>query len=321
MKLRSTVAASATAALAVGGLALTATPAQADLVTYCEGHGGDVTLPTPLAVPAGASCFLDGTVVQGDVTVGEGANLHIIEGEIEGEVTVDADGYFDSADSSIDGDVSNTGAYGTHLEGSDGAGVTATSAEGFDDGFVYVVDSSVSSVGSEAGGIYVVGSSISDGIAATGVEYADVVDSVLRGDLSVTDSENGGVLCDSEVIGSVAYTGGAGPVAIGAGEEDGFCASVNYVDGDVSVTGVSGGAYIDNNIVGGSLVTADNSPTAEIGDNNRVRGDVDTEEVALSTFDADVTGEFEAHEQDLAGEVEEMRSETVEEAMEAGPAF
>lgn len=297
-----------------------ATPSQAGLVTYCEGHGGDVTLPTPLAVPAGASCFLDGAVVQGDVTVGEGANLHIIDGEIEGEVMVEADGYFDSADSGIDGDVTNTGAHGTYLEGSDGAGVTAIPAEGFDDGFVYVVDSALSSVDSEAGGIYVIGSSISDGAAATGVEYADVVDSVLRGDLSVTDSE-GGVLCDSEVIGSVAYSGGAGPVAVGAGEEDDFCASVNYVDGDLSVTGVSGGAYIDNNIVGGSLLASDNSPTAEIGDNNRVRGGVDTEEAALSTFDAQVTDEFEAHEQDLADEVEQMRAETVEEAMQAGPAF
>lgn len=321
MKLRSTVAASATAALAIGGLALTATPAQADLVTYCEGHGGDVTLPTPLAVPAGASCFLDGTVVQGDVTVGEGANLHIIDGEIEGEVTVETDGYFDSADSGIGGDVTNTGAYGTYLEGSDGAGVTAAPAEGADDGFVYVVGSALSSVESEAGGLYLVGSSVSDGIAATGVEYADVVDSVLRGDLSVTGSESGGVLCDSEVIGSVAFSDSAGPVAVGTGEQDGLCASVNYVDGDLSVTGGSGGAYIDNNIVGGSLVTADNSPTAEIGDNNRVRGDIDTEEAAMSAFDADVTDEFEAHEQDLADEVEEMRAETVDEAMEAGPAF
>ena len=193
--------------------------------------------------------------------------------------------------------------------------------EGVDAGFVYVVDSARPSVDSEAGGIYVVGSNISDGVAATGVEYADVVDSVLRGDLSVTDSESGGILCDSEVIGSVAYSGSAGPVAVGAGEEDGFCSSVNYVDGDLSVTGVSGGAYIDNNIVGGSLVAADNSPTAEIGDNNRVRGDVDTEEAALSTFGAEVTGEFEAHEQNLTGEVEEKRAETVEEAMEAGPAF
>ncbi|MBE2998506.1 hypothetical protein IDM40_07280 [Nocardiopsis sp. HNM0947] len=321
MNLRSTVAASATAALAVGGLTLMAAPAQADLVTQCEGHGGDVTLPTPLAVPAGASCFLDGTTVQGDVTVGEGANLHIIGGEIEGDVEVGADGYFDSSDSTIGGEVANTGSYGTHLEETDGAGVSATPAEGFEDGFVFVVDSDLASVDSEAGALYMVGSRIDDGVSATDVRYADVVDSVLRGDLAVTGSEGGGILCDSEVIGSVSYSGGAGPVAVGAGEEDGFCSSVNYVDGDLSVAGVSGGAYIDNNIVGGSLVAADNSPTAEVGDNNRVRGGTETEEIALSTFDAGVEGWFEAHEQDLAGEVEELRGETVDEAMEAGPAF
>lgn len=322
MKLRSAVAASATAALAVGGVTLMATPAQADLVTLCSGHGGAITLPTDLAVPAGESCYLDGTVVQGDVTVNEDANLHIIGGEIEGEVTVESDGYFDSSDSSLADEVTNKGSYGTYLEDSTGAGLSAVPAEGADNnGFLYVIDSSVSSLAAEVGGVYVNGTRISEGVEADGVEYADIVDSVLRGDLSVNGSESGGILCDSEVLGAVSYTGGAGPVAVGAGEQEGFCASVNYIDGDLTVTGISGGAYVDNNIIGGSLVTADNSPVAEIGDNNRIRGDVDTEEVALSTFGAEVIEEFEAHESELEAEVEEMRSETIEEALEAGPAF
>ncbi|MEE2048141.1 hypothetical protein Q7689_32940, partial [Nocardiopsis tropica] len=74
MKLRSKVAVLATTALAVGGVTLMASPAQADLVTLCSGHGGAVTLPTDLAVPAGKNCFLDGTVIQGDITVRQGAN-------------------------------------------------------------------------------------------------------------------------------------------------------------------------------------------------------------------------------------------------------
>lgn len=322
MKFRSAVAASATAALAVGGVSLMATPAQADLVTLCSGHGGAVTLPTDLAVPAGESCYLDGTVVQGDVTVNEDANLHIVGGEIEGEVTVETGGYFDSSDSSLTGEVTNKGSYGTYLEDSTGAGLSSVPAEGADNnGFVYVIDSSISSVAAEVGGVYIGGTRVGEGVESDGAEYTDIVDSVLRGDLTVTDSRSGGILCDSEVLGAVSYTGGTGPVAVGAGEQEGFCSFVNYIDGDLTVTGVSGGAYIDNNIIGGALVTADNSPVAEIGDNNRVRGGVDTEEVALSTFGADVIAEFENHEAELDTEVEELRSETIEEAMEAGPAF
>ena len=322
MKFRSVVAASATAALAIGGVTLLATPAQADLVTMCSGHGGSVTLPTDLAVPTGENCYLDGTVVQGDVTVNEGANLHIVGGEIEGEVTVEPGGYFDSSDSSLAGEVVNKGSYGTYLEDSTGEGLNAVPAEGADNnGFVYVIDSSIGSVAAEVGGVYVSGTRISEGVESDGAEYTDIVDSVLRGDLTVDGSQSGGVLCDSEVLGAVSYTGGTGPVAVGAGAQEGFCTSVNYIDGDLTVTGVSGGAYIDNNIIGGALVTAENSPVAEIGDNNRVRGGVDTEEVALSTFGADVIEEFEVHEAELDAEVEELRSETIEEALEAGPAF
>ncbi|GHC90374.1 hypothetical protein GCM10007079_36620 [Nocardiopsis terrae] len=323
MKLGSKIAAStATAALAIGGVTLMAAPAQADLVTVCSGHGGAVTLPTDLKVPAGASCFLDGTVIQGDVTVEGDANLHVLGGQIDGEVTVSSNGYFDASDTSVEGNVVNSGSYGTYLEeGTSVAGLSATAAEGADnDGFVFVVDASASSIDAQVGELYVSGARLG-GVSADGTEYADIFDSVVRGDLSVSGTSSGAILCDSEVLGDATYADASGPVAVGAGEQDGFCSSVNYVDGDLSVTGVSGGVYIDNNIVGGDLTTAQNSPTAQVGDNNRVRGGIITEEVAMRTMAAEVTAEFEEHEDELEETVEEMRSETVEEAMEAGPAF
>ena len=52
-----------------------------------------------------------------------------------------------------------------------------------------------------------------------------------------------------------------------------------------------------------------------------VRGGIVTEEVAMRALAAEVTAEFEAHEADLADEVEEARAETVDAAIEAGPAF
>ncbi|CAL9561912.1 hypothetical protein SUDANB121_04672 [Nocardiopsis dassonvillei] len=323
MKIRSSVAAAATAALAVGGITLMAAPAQADLVTLCSGHGGAITLPTDLAVPAGKSCFLDGTVIQGDVTVRKGGNLHILGGEIQGTVTVQQDAYFDASDTSVGGRVVNRGSYGTYLEESTAAdALRAVPVEGAaNDGFAFVVDSSVKNINAETGAVYVEGSRIGGAVKGTGVEYVDIYDSVVRGALTVTGAASGGILCDSEVIGAASYTDGAGPVAVGAGAQAGFCSSVNYIDGKLTVTGISGGAYIDNNIIGGDLVASGNTPTAQIGDNNRVRGDILTQEVALRSFSTAVVEEFEAHEGDLVEEVEAARAETVDEAMAAGPAF
>ncbi|RKS04851.1 hypothetical protein DFP74_0427 [Nocardiopsis sp. Huas11] len=323
MNLRNKAATVAVAAIAVGGSTLMATPAHADLVTLCSGHGGAITLPTDLAVPAGESCLLDGTVVQGDVTVRQGANLHIIGGEIEGEVIVRKDGYFDASESSIGDRVVNRGSYGTYLEDSSaGAALRTVPVDGADnDGFAYVVDSSVRTVNASTGTVYVSGSRVGGAVTAEGVEFADFYDSVVRGDLTVTGATSGGILCDSEVIGNATFTAGTGPVAVGAGEQADFCASVNYVDGDLTVSDITGGAYLDNNIVGGDLVTSGNEPTAQVGDANRVRGEILTEEVALRALAAAVTEEFAEHEDELQGEVEEARSETVDEAMEAGPAF
>lgn len=324
MKLGNKIAAStATAALALGGLTLMATPAQAGLVTLCSGHGGAVTLPTDLKVPAGASCFLDGTSIKGDVTVEGGANLHIIGGSIEGEVSVADDAYFDASDSVVDGDVVSDGAYGTYLEdGTSVAALRARAAEGAaNDGFTFVVDSSAASVDATAGELYINGSRVAGPVNADGAVYADIYDSVVRGALTVAGTEQGGILCDSEVLGDATYRDASGPVAVGAGDNDTYCASLNYIDGDLSVTGISGGAYIDDNIVGGDLVAENNTPTAQIGDNNRVRGSVITQEVAMRALAAEVTADFEAHEAELEDQVEEARAKTIEEAMEAGPAF
>ncbi|GAB2524442.1 hypothetical protein [Nocardiopsis aegyptia] len=323
MKLRNKAATVAVAALAVGGSTLMASPAQADLVTLCSGHGGAVTLPTDLAVPAGESCYLDGTVVQGDVIVRQGANLHVVGGEIEGEVIVRKDGYFDASESSLGDRVVNRGSYGTYLEDSSAAAALRTVAVdgAANDGFAYVVDSSVRNINASTGTVYVSGSRVGGAVKAEGVEFADLYDSVVRGDLTVTAATSGGILCDSEVIGDATFTGGTGPIAVGAGEQEDFCSSVNYVDGDLTVSDVTGGAYVDNNIVGGDLVTSGNQPTAQVGDANRVRGEILTEEVALRALAAAVTEEFAEHEDGLQSEVEEARSETIDEAMEAGPAF
>src|SRR5690606_15784208 len=87
MKLRRALA--ATTLLASGGAIALAAPANADLVTRCVGEGGAVTVPGDLVVPAGKTCWLDGTTVEGNVRVQAGADLIVTGGTLKGSVVVD----------------------------------------------------------------------------------------------------------------------------------------------------------------------------------------------------------------------------------------
>ena len=90
---------SITGVLAIAGVAaagmLTATSASADLVTRCSGTAGDVTVPGDLVVPAGQTCDLTGTTVDGDVRVRAGADLIGEDVTVTGDIVGAADAYLD----------------------------------------------------------------------------------------------------------------------------------------------------------------------------------------------------------------------------------
>jgi hypothetical protein len=83
---RRTVATLATvsAALTVFSVLAAAPRAGADLVTYCVGTGGAVTVPNDLYVPTGESCALTGTTITGNVSVAASANLVVTGVHIDG---------------------------------------------------------------------------------------------------------------------------------------------------------------------------------------------------------------------------------------------
>ena len=92
--------ATATAVVTAGVLA-GAAPASADLVTYCIGTGGAVTVPNDLYVPPNESCALTGTIITGNVSVAAGANLVVTGGRVSGNVQVASNGYLDASNSSV----------------------------------------------------------------------------------------------------------------------------------------------------------------------------------------------------------------------------
>src|SRR5919197_168541 len=102
---RHTVAALAASALAVGSVITTAPVANADLVTYCIGTGGAVTVPGDLYVPPGESCQLDGTTVTGNVRVAAGANLVVKGGTFQRDVQIASDGYYDATSTAVTGQI------------------------------------------------------------------------------------------------------------------------------------------------------------------------------------------------------------------------
>ena len=62
-----------TAVVTASVVGAAAPAARADLITYCIGTGGAVTVPNDLYVPAGESCSLEGTTVTGNVQVAAGS--------------------------------------------------------------------------------------------------------------------------------------------------------------------------------------------------------------------------------------------------------
>jgi hypothetical protein len=97
-KLSIPLAFAASALIAAGEMMTLAPTAQASLVTRCVGEGGNVTVPGDLVVPAGQSCWLEGTTVQGNVKVRKNADLVADGATFQGRVHAGKNGYVDVTD-------------------------------------------------------------------------------------------------------------------------------------------------------------------------------------------------------------------------------
>jgi len=321
---RRTVAKLATvsAAVIVAMLAL-APAARADLVTYCIGTGGAVTVPNDLLVPAGESCALTGTIITGNVRVAAGANLVVTGGRVSGEIQVAADGYLDATNTTVGGAIElASGGYGVYLRDAESSAVTVRAkGSATIDSFLFVEHSTIGgTVAANAGEVRLDRTTQVEGnVSSTGTYYTDVHDSFVDGTLSVLNSATGSVVCGSAVRGKATFAGNLGGVQLGPnGTLDG-CASGGYWGRDVSVTNTTGGVTIDDNIIDGSLTTSANNPPAQVAANNRIRGGI----IGVQATAAQKrTALSQTEDREAAGErrAENRKSSAVQEAVLAGAA-
>lgn len=268
---RAAVATAAATALAVPGVqavSAVSVPASAAFTTRCVGVGGAVTVPGDLVVPAGAACTLNGTTVEGDVRVARGADLIARDAVLEGDVTLERNAYLVAYDTQVDGGVAANRSFGAYLEdGSVGEDVAARGA-----GLVFALGTDVEGdLRARQGEFFADGVEIGGDVEATRNLFADVIDTIVAGDLSVDRAENGSQICFSWVDGDVDLTRNQEVLQVGAdGPFDG-CEG-NIVEGDVTIADNTGDIRVSNNAIRGDLDCTDNSP-APTGSDNRVRGE------------------------------------------------
>lgn len=274
---RQTAAAFAASAVTIVSLVSAAPSASADLVTYCIGTGGAVTVPGDLYVPPGESCSLEGTTVTGNVRVAAGSDLVVSGGKFSGEVRVATDGYLDAMNTTIDGQiVLAAGGFGVFLRESHSARVTVQpKGNTTQEGFLFVERSTVAgNVTSSVGDVRVDATEVTGNVSTNGAYFTDLHDSFVDGTLSVLNNATGSVVCGSAVQGKATFTGNRGGVQLGPnGSLDG-CASGGYWARDVSVTSTTGPVRIDDNIMNSKLIFDANNPPATVAPNNRIRGGI-----------------------------------------------
>lgn len=248
-------------------------PTPYDLVTHCVGLGGAVTVPGDLLVPAGQTCSLDGTVVVGDVHVEPGANLLVHDGTFASDVIVAADGYLDAIDTAVDGGIRNDTAYGTYLESSTVSGAFRATGSADAAPFLVAQDVAFDDLVRTSGGSLELTSSVVQGdVQGLDGQFADLLDTVVTGNLRVRGNAHGSLVCQSEVDGLGQVDGNAGPVQLGGGGQLGDCAASGYWGAGLQVADNTGSVEVTDNIVRADLFGNGNDP-APVGGDNRVRGE------------------------------------------------
>ncbi len=266
-------------AVITASVVFTAPNASADLVTYCVGSGGPVTVPNDLFVPAGESCSLRGTTITGDVRVAAGGNLVVDGGTVNGAVAVAANGYLDAVDTRIDGAVTlAAGGFGVYLKNTDAGGVVlqpkgSTTIEGF----LFSEQGSKIDGGVTAGvgEVVVTDSEVIGNVSTNGAYFTDLHNAFVDGTVSVLNNATGSVVCGSAVQGKATFAGNVGGVQVGPNGGLDTCASGGYFARDVSVSNTTGGrTTLDDNIINGALALTANNPVAEVATNNKVRNGI-----------------------------------------------
>lgn len=277
MNVRRTLIPSA-ATLCLMGVVIPLDQAAAAIVTRCDGEAAGASIPGDLVVPAGASCELANTAIQGSVTVRKGANLALVDAStIGGNLTVAADGFAEVVDSSVGGSVTGRDPYSIILQATDvngGIDVRAGGSSPFDSTLYAagaLVNGSLTARGSE---VFVQSSTIVGAVDTRSGVLTDLTDSTLHATLLVQGNELGSLVCASEVDGDATFARNGYGLQIGGAGQFGSCDGDSYWGGDVTINGNTGdviGIDVSHNIVRGSL-TGDGNAPVPTGTGNRVRG-------------------------------------------------
>lgn len=269
---RTALAALATAGLvAVGNI----TPASAQITSFCSGIAGPVTVPGDLIVRANDFCVLEGTVVNGNTTVRAGASLITSGATLNGRVTAQADAYVELTDSTVNDRVVLRDAFGLLAIDStlnENIAVNSVDPQAPPGAALLIGTTVAGNINANVGAVWIGDSRVSGRVTGDAVDFVDLVNTVLEGNLSLTGAAQGSVICDSEIYGTATYAGNSGPVQLGGDSLIAGCLGANYWHGSVSINDTSGDVIVSNNIVRLNLSGDGNDPQP-VGEGNRVRGE------------------------------------------------
>lgn len=247
-----------------------AEPDPAGLVTLCSGTAGPVTVPGDLVVPAGESCLLEGTTVLGDVDVRAGGDLIAEDGAVlAGAVLVRADAYLEVRKASVEGQTDLRGSYGGFVDQATLEGVDARNT-----GFYYAESTTQGGYHGVHTETSLESTWVSGDVTTRQGAFIDLDDTVVTGEVDVRNTDEGSLVCSSEVDGHVLIRGAsAGVVQLGAGIYPDCAGNVFAGDVELRAHRTDDGAFVGGNVVRGDLVCTGNDP-APAGAENRVRGDM-----------------------------------------------
>jgi hypothetical protein len=298
---------------------LAAAPSQAQGVSLCSGTAENFTIGGDLAVPAGASCTLINSTVRGNVTVRDDANLTLDGSTLRRGLTVRTNGFVGATSSSVGGVTTLRGAFGAAFEDSElRGGVNAQET-----GFFFSDRSTQGSVLSNTGQTVVLSGRVSGDLRTTLDLLTDVRDTVVTGDLSVTQAELGSVICRSEIDGDVGLRGSGDLVQLGDSAPVTDC-EFNVLGGELTVRDNTAEIRISDNVIRGDVECTGNT-TAPAGANNRLRGQATDQCAELAPAPA-AFGALSAITADsriagVTGNIDARSAAAAAEATGAGPAF
>ena len=256
--------------VAVGNI----TPANAQITSFCSGIAGPVTVPGDLIVRANDFCVLEGTVVNGNTTVRAGASLLTSGATLNGRVTGQFDSYVELTESTVADRVVLRDAFGLLAVDSmlnENVAVNTVDPQA-PPGAVLLIGTTVQgNINANVGAVWIGDSRLSGRVNGNAVDFVDLVNTVLEGNLSVTGAGQGSVVCDSEIYGTATYTSNSEIIQLGGDTLVAGCVGANYWHGSVSIDDTSGDVVVSNNIIRLDLSGEGNDPQP-VGEGNRVRG-------------------------------------------------